>query len=276
MNDSTLIIGIDCATKANKVGIAMGYWDGHRLVVTEAWRGSAAPRGDWQAVVKEWVEEATDVLIALDAPLGWPEAMGASLVHHKAGASITLPPSLNSKVEPDDRMFVRETDLVVRDRIKKITRKKDGSRQELKPLEVGANLIARTAYSALGFLASLDGIQLPCEPGPVSGKRAIEVYPAATLSAHNLPCEKYKRKDKEEHRENRRKVMEWVCGEVEICGTQAEKTKTAIQDGDHVLDAVICLLAAADFVTKEVIPPKPEQKPLAKKEGWIWVAQQGA
>lgn len=273
MNENILLIGIDCATKANKVGIAMGSLaeDG-RVIVTDAWRGSAAKGGDWQAVVKQRVEAATNVLIALDAPLGWPRAMGAALAVHKAGASIDLPPSSHSKVSPDDQMFVRETDLMVRERIKKITKNKDGSRQEMRPLEVGANLIARTAYSALGFLASLEGVQLPCKPGPVSGKCAIEVYPAATLSAHGLPCEKYKRKDKDDHKDNREKVMNWVFGRVKV-DQDAEETTRAIRDGDHVLDAVICLVAAADFVTEteRMITPDPEQKALAEKEGWIWV-----
>ncbi len=46
-----------------------------------------------------------------------------------------------------------------------------------------------------------------------------------------------------------------------------------MRESDNVLDAVVCVLAAADFVNNRAISPEeagidPE---LAKKEGWIWV-----
>ena len=37
---------------------------------------------------------------------------------------------------------------------------------------------------------------------------------------------------------------------------------------DHILDAILCVLAAADFVRGDVIMPKNEAQ--AKQEGWIW------
>ena len=267
MNDSTLVIGIDCATKANKVGIAMGYWDGHRLVVTEARRGDALP--DWHVTVAEWIKEASDVLIALDAPLGWPRAMGSALVSHSAGKAISVDANC---------LFMRETDRIVEMNLHKIVKDKAGNwvrRQALKPLDVGANLIARTAHSALESLDRIAGLvgagQIPLakHPGQVRSRRAIEVYPAATLSAHGMPCEQYKK----DGQGNRSDVVAWVCDKVEIKeSAEGERIKRAICDGDHVLDAAICLVAATDFLTGNVIPQEPDSEKLAEKEGWIWVA----
>lgn len=248
MNDNALIIGIDCATKANKIGVAKGFLaDDGRVIVADAWRGSAAPVGDWQSVVKGWVEEATNVLIALDAPLGWPEAMGTALASHVAGASIQ---------QPADCMFQRATDRMVRDQI------------GLKPLEVGANLIARTAHSALEFLSRLGGVALASRPKQCDGRTAIEVYPAATLSAHGQSYTKYKKVGQK----NREDVVKWVFGRVEVkADPPNDEVEDAIRNGDHELDAVICLLAAADFLSGEVIAPTPAEQTLHNKEGWIWV-----
>ena len=40
------------------------------------------------------------------------------------------------------------------------------------------------------------------------------------------------------------------------------------------LDAVICALAAADFVSGTVMPP--DDFHLARKEGWIWCTAPGS
>jgi hypothetical protein len=38
-----------------------------------------------------------------------------------------------------------------------------------------------------------------------------------------------------------------------------------------VLDAAVCLLAAADFLAGNAIPPSNEF--MARREGWIWIRQ---
>ena len=40
---------------------------------------------------------------------------------------------------------------------------------------------------------------------------------------------------------------------------------------DHVLDAVLCTLAGADFARRRAMPPPAELRELAHREGWIWV-----
>jgi hypothetical protein len=73
-------------------------------------------------------------------------------------------------------MFRRMTDDEIHRRLRK------------RPLEVGANLIARTAHSALKLLGEIrerTGLAIPLAWAPVEALpyRAIEVYPAATRSS---------------------------------------------------------------------------------------------
>jgi len=43
-----------------------------------------------------------------------------------------------------------------------------------------------------------------------------------------------------------------------------------MRSSDHLLDAALCCLGAADFMRKQVIAP--EDLPRARREGWIWVS----
>jgi hypothetical protein len=43
-----------------------------------------------------------------------------------------------------------------------------------------------------------------------------------------------------------------------------------MEDNDHLIDAAVCVQAAADFLRGRCQPP-PDLE-LARKEGWIWVA----
>jgi len=97
------IVGVDCATDDGKVGVALAEQVAGQVTVLEASVCSAESRA--AAVIAEWLTApgAGHVLLALDAPLGWPAALGISLSGHKAGAPI--------HVEPNT-LFRRTTDLV--------------------------------------------------------------------------------------------------------------------------------------------------------------------
>lgn len=173
---SIRIIGIDCATESRKVGVAFGDFADGAVTIESVRVGSRD--WDWDAIVKSVAEEiraAPRALLALDAPLGWPAPMGDSLAEHTAGS--TLEPTA-------DRMFLRETDRLI-------------TKVAKKPLEVGANLIARTAHSALQRLNEIrkeSGRSLPLawDSAPIAEAQVIEVYPAATLLAHGLSDTGYK------------------------------------------------------------------------------------
>jgi predicted RNase H-like nuclease len=196
------------------------------------------------ALIAPWLREAKQVLLAFDAPLGWPQALGTALYQHRAGGS--LPPQA-------DPLFRRATDQWVKRHLGK------------QPLEVGANLIARTAHAALRILQELrEHTQRPFplawEPTLPEWGAAIEVYPAATLIAHGFPSQGYKTK-------NDRAVREDIAQHLERVLTLPAQ-RTALIDRADALDAVVCILAGYDFLRGLAYPP--DDLPTAQHEGWIW------
>ena len=97
-----MVIGLDCATEDAKIGVALGdYRDGHVSVsrVELCSREKSA-----SSVAAGWLAGATDALLAIDAPLGWPAALATALTGHKAGDALEASP---------DSMFRRDTDPYV-------------------------------------------------------------------------------------------------------------------------------------------------------------------
>jgi len=261
---ATLLIGIDCATKANKTGLACGCLVDGKLTVCSAERGKGE---EWEsgidATVTQWIEDGRKnkqkVLLAIDAPLGWPRPLGGALISHEAGRACAFQnlkyDSLfqrkwKRKTSDADLLFQRATDRVVHDAL------------DIKPLDVGANLIARTAHTALSFLERIQ-IPLAWEPGHanLACVSAIEVYPAATLKGRNLRHKGYKKDCKA-----RACIVERLGEEMEL----SDAIKCEMRKNDNVLDAVVCVLAAADFVNGQDVLC-PANRELAEKEGWIWV-----
>lgn len=234
------IVGIDSATDPQRVGVATGHFSELPIAITATYQGPE-PVG---AIVR-WVQPREPVLFALDAPLGWPVAMGERLVEHRAGQRLPVSP---------DHLFSRRTDHDIRERFGK------------KPLEVGANFIARTALAALTMLDKLRqayqlSIPLAWDPGLRSPMETIEVYPAATLLALGISPQGYK--PKAAHREREALIprltdhLRFDAGD-KVCAKSPD-----------LFDAAICVLAGADFLGGRAAAPR--QLDRAKKEGWIWV-----
>lgn len=87
----------------------------------------------------------------------------------------------------------------------------------------------------------------------------IEVYPAATLLAHGIAPPPYK--DRAAF-DNRRYLVSQLEGLLRL-----PEWDLAIDNPD-VLDALMCVIAGADFLAGGALePPDPKT---AMKEGWIW------
>jgi len=237
------VVGIDCATEDAKVGIACG-----RAVDTglRVERALLCSRDESAAeTVTSWVR-ATDVptLLAVDAPLGWPLALAQALGAHRAGDAIAT---------DANKMFRRETDRFVKTRLGKT------------PLDVGADRIARTAHAALRLLGDLRSrlaadVPLAWTPNLVATVSAIEVYPAATLVGHGFRAGGYKQR---ERLAERREIIACLQAIASLPDDLSSMERSA-----DALDAVVCLLAAHDFLRGEAMPP--ENHVLATGEGWIW------
>ncbi len=238
------IIGIDCATDPNKRGAAIAEYDKGNCVVRTVETGLS------DAQIAEYVENCLNrndrALIALDAPLGWPELLGKSLAIHRAGCALEGLPNT---------LFRRETDRFIKERLGK------------QPLDVGADRIARTAYSALRLLSNIskalgDPIHLAWR-ADFPRVAAIEVYPAATLRAYGFPDIAYK---KSSDKQARQTLIDGIGDLADF--RLAASLDLALSNAD-ALDAIICALAGRDFLKETVYQPVDEA--LAHKEGWIWV-----
>ena len=241
------VIGIDCATQPERIGLARAARAGAGWRLGEVIDGSR--RLDPAATVAAWLDDAPLALVALDAPLGWPQALGTSLVDHAAGNPV--------EYEADD-LFSRDTDRHVHTLYGK------------KPLEVGAGWIARTAVAALGLLhdiRTLTGHRVPLlwDPSESQAAAAIEVYPAATLRAHDVRASGYK---KDSAGPGRALVGDLLARMMDVPDGFDATTTT-----DDAIDAALCVLAGIDVASGRAIPPSGQQLAIARREGWIWVAR---
>jgi len=248
--NATAIIGIDCATQETKRGLAYGLLQDNKIIITDI--ASCSPVNPSQEIISNWLSRNRLTLLALDAPLGWPATMSEKLPSHKAGNPLVL--------ADRDRMFLRETDFVIWKEFNK------------KPLEIGASLIARTATSALELLENLRIIQnldipLAWEMGDIAETCAIEVYPAATLVARGIALAGYRKGKPGEA--IRFQIIEDLIRSCEIEIPKSQIARAA--KSPDSLDAVVCVLAGADFLRAKCIPIPDKLRDIARKEGWIWV-----
>lgn len=245
-----LIIGLDAASQWQDFGFAIGRTSGQAVVIERAGLvGTCESPTVLVSIIAPLLRTSDRALVAIDAPLGWPDGLRDSLANHEAGQKITA---------PKHEMFCRKTDRWVRAQIGKT------------PLEVGADKIARAAYAALEALAILrersgKPIPLVWDPG-FGGIGAIEVYPAATLVAEGFGKASYKdNKDPRKHAESinvRAKIAARLSSR--IGGLDQFQSAQ-----DDVFDACLCLAAAQDFLEGRAQPPV--DLGVAKREGWIWV-----
>ncbi|MEM7050237.1 MAG: DUF429 domain-containing protein [Acidobacteriota bacterium] len=242
------LLGIDCAVSRTNLGAAVGVFTQGRLRCSGFVEPVPSAMAAW---LREQRAAGRPVLVALDAPLGWPEDLGASLASHSAGEEL-----------PGERnlLFRRETDRWVRARIGK------------QSLDVGADRIARTAHASLELLTALrqeadEALPMIWSPEALSTGGSIEVYPAATLRAWSFPNAGYKGAS-EVGRSKRREILACMTG----AGVDVpEALRQEALASDHRLDALICLLAGHDFLAGLCSPP--ENLPQAQKEGWMWVRE---
>jgi hypothetical protein len=250
------IVGLDCACRAHSVGLALATRANGRVTIDSiaVGRGDRSMREAFASDIRAAIAQVPLALVALDAPLGWPEPLAHALAAHRAGDRV-------GDLGDADRYVSRTTDAVVYEHVKTW------------PLDVGADLIARTAIAALELIAALRdggrGLPLVWKQGPLAHTGAIEVYPKATFLARQVAVKDYKSKKREVSGPARRLLLEALARELTI----AQEHHELILGSDHALDAVGCVLAAKDFLDGVAVFPNAEQSTLANREGWIWFRQ---
>ncbi|MDD3503427.1 MAG: DUF429 domain-containing protein [Eubacteriales bacterium] len=242
MSEYIKIIGVDCATEAQKIGLSLGIYSNKSVILKETSIGSKnTPIAE---IIFNWIGPNKKVILAIDAPLGWPANLGQALYNHNAGQLIDV---------DSNALFRRETDKFIKKMLGK------------QPLDVGADRIARTAHSALKIIRELsillgEPVKLAWDNINLKGITTIEVYPAATLGCYGIQSTGYKEKNKQSIRK------EIVAG-LRAHMIMLNDVDILEQNAD-ALDSAVCLLAAKDFIEGNVYYPKNMN--LAKKEGWIW------
>lgn len=230
-----LLIGVDCAAQAKNTGLARGISSTSAAGVTVLETCRASSEASAATIVAGWIDGCERVLLALDSPLGWPVALGEALAAHQAGWP--LPRTANE-------MFRRFTDDHIYARLGR------------RPLEVAADRIARAAHATLAFLEDLRKaidapIQLVWSTTWHDRVGVIEVYPAATRLALGAPK-----------------------GPGSLAGLERRlQFRTDAPSCEHERDAVVCLIAAAEFLAGRAEPPPLEAMPRVCQEGWIWASR---
>lgn len=245
-----LVIGLDAAAQLDKCGYAFGSRTATGIRIEEA-----GLLGGNRAMIRSIdelalsVKESPQALVAIDAPLGWPQGMVSELQEHRAGEPFRT---------RRDRMFRRRTDEVVRARTGK------------KPLEVGAEKLAHAAHHALDLLGELrlkSRSPIPLAWSVGDGPRvAIEVYPGGTLAGHGLPSTGYKKEKGGGDKALR--VRRQIISALE---SRLSGLSQFVESPPDVFDACLCLLSALDFLEGCCPEPDEAEKVVASREGWIWV-----
>lgn len=253
--ESVRLVGLDAASQRSKFGYALGHLSADGLVIRVEQAGLLDDGANViEAKMAPFIAGGERVLIAIDAPLGWPDGLRQLLLGHAAG----LPPAVGLS---KDRCFRRLTDLAVR-KIKI-------------PLEVGADRIARAAMEALIVLQELraaTSLPLPLAWSPAfQGAATIEVYPGATLVVHRLAGASYKQPDEAPARS---RIVQKLVDTGQLASLPDAVQRRTARDAD-VLDAVLCLVAARDFLRGECSAPAPADRDQAMREGWIWLRHAG-
>ncbi len=236
------ILGIDCASKLNKTGFSIGVYKNGQINVLDAFVGSQT--FSLEDVILKWFNPDKTNLIAIDAPLGWPMNMALNLKDHFAGQPLDV---------EANQIFRRETDRFVKQKTNKL------------PLDVGADKIARAALAGLKLIGDISSIikkpiPLAWTPPKLPQVSIIEVYPSLTLFLYNIISQGYKKK---ENQSERKEIISELDQHINL-----QNNKDIMLSNANVLDSVVCLLSALDFIKGNVV--FPENIELAQKEGWIW------
>ena len=241
------LIGIDCATDEERMGLARGRLepDGS-LTVERVTLGTAGESA--AASVSQWIAGSEHFVVAFDAPLGWPARLASSLAKHRAGEPLGLLP---------DELFRRQTDKLVHAQLRK------------RPPEMGADRIARTGLAALALLAEVR--QLASQPLPLAWQQGeesgvIECFPAATLLARHLTGVYRARTGP--GRKARGEILDRLASDVAF-----GSTRDVMIEDPNLFDAMVCVLAGADYAQGLCV--EPTDRTLAQQEGFIWFRSSG-
>jgi predicted nuclease with RNAse H fold len=187
-------------------------------------------------------------VLGLDCPLGWPEDFLRFLTAHRDGRPVG-PQEVAGK-DWRRRLAYRATDRAI------------VASCGVKPLSVAADRISLTAMRGASLLSQLAERGQPVDRTGTGV--VVEVYPAASLKAWELPHQKYKGANLDGRR-NLLQALSTAAPWLDL----GQHTELCAQS-DDALDAVIAALTArAKALNLTSTPSTPDEQDLAAREGWI-------
>lgn len=205
-------------------------------------------------------------IVAIDAPLGWPEPFLRAVTAYAAGDAWawpdpfrTLPPGKEgegARKEATRLLRFRATDLHVH------------AETGIWPLSVSSDLIGIVAFRAAGLCTRLR----PGRPDRDGSTGVIEAYPAAALQVWGIDRSGYKEPGA---RAKRGEILDALIHHHELDpGTFRE----ALIADDDCLDALVAALVGDAFARGQTAPIPTDLRDRARREGWIHlpVPAQGA
>lgn len=239
-------LGVDLAAQPAKTGVCLIQWD--------LPRGPAIEHigvGADDALVVELAKSSDRV--AIDCPLGWPQAFVAFLVADGSGSGAEHTASAVA-----DDIFWRLTDQ----RIKPLRT----------PLSVAADRIARTAFRCVRLQHALAAADIPVDRSGTTG-RVIEAYPAASLVRWGLmPAASYKNKDAAGVLATLAASLVDAVGSIHLAtGTAFADVISALSASDDHVDGFVCALVARAHASGRTdgAPCGEDELSRARAEGWI-------
>lgn len=289
MSEIIRVIGIDAAVQLKNTGVTIADYDTSKNTLEICKVGtldniqpdeqeSESTKSEVLGIIDAIKKASDKVVLAIDAPLGYPQLFAEGMKDHIAGEGLRKKGKLVDKNEIDN-LFRRYTDKFIYDKLQKL------------PLEVTADRIGRTAFATLQRLAKIqaegkfESWEVKTTDSEIKEDvSVIEVYPAGTCQAifnENILKEYKKGKSFDEKGQitdkgkTRSKILKKLLEPEEqniySKPINYDKFETHFLDKDDVLDSFICVLAGIDFIKKRVYLPKKEDKEQVKKEGWIFV-----
>ncbi|WP_419941159.1 DUF429 domain-containing protein [Candidatus Palauibacter sp.] len=189
--------------------------------------------------------------IGIDAPFGWPAPFTRAVAAYSAG---TVWPSTDVP-----RLRFRRTDEVAREKLRRW------------PLSVSTDLIAVTAMRAVRLLAEAAATGESIDRS--GGGRFVEVYPAVALHVWGFPSRGYKRA---RGAAVRTRLVSDLAEQTKDWLTLSEEDWARCTASDDMLDALVAALVARAAAIGRCEPIPPEDRELAREEGWIALPQAGS
>ncbi len=237
--------GVDLSSQALRTACCVIEWADHRATLTELSLGVV------DSTITELIGQVDR--LGIDVPLGWPIAFAEAVMEH----SLTGGWPVDYSHADTSALRLRRTDLWLW--------RSFGSSP---PLSVSTDRIALPAMRAASLLASLP------ERVALDGSGiVVEAYPAAALRRWGHRSRGYKGATNAEARHSL--VTGFLAATERWLQVTSEQVDRCLSS-DDAFDALVAALVARAAALSLVQPVPDEERPAARREGWIVVPLAGS